>query len=448
MRLFVKLSIPIVSVLILIFAVQSSYAQFLRRRKREDVEKKYFQIQHALFLGSDTTKFDLEVYYQIYNAALNFNKVDSSYKADYKIHIRVYDNDDHIVDSTTINQSAVLDDKQKVKSNVDFRTNQVNFTIPSGKYEIKAFLTDPVSNETITRKQKFKTWKLLHSKPKISDVELVQAIIPKKDKPTVFDKGNFSVIPSVNGIFGSVDDQKIYFYLELYEGKKEYDKVMVETKLQHKSYGMQYRDSLYVDLTEKVTRQFRQISVDELRPGNYELVVTLRGERNKKLDVKYTDFKISWSPKAMLTHDYKTIVNQLKLIAENNELEFMKDLKSYEDRLQAFTKFWEDRDPTPGTGENEAKTEFYRRIFIANENFSFFEQNGWKTDRGKIYVIYGEPDQVDDYPFVTNSHPYQEWYYYSRDKYRKFVFVDENEDGDYRLVYPYDGLFIGTDYDY
>jgi hypothetical protein len=73
-------------------------------------------------------------------------------------------------------------------------------------------------------------------------------------------------------------------------------------------------------------------------------------------------------------------------------------------------------------------------------------RNGWRTDRGRIYIMFGEPDQLDDYPYAPDTHPYQEWHYYRQGRYRKFFFVDENEDGEYRLVYPYDGLYMRPDF--
>ena len=67
-------------------------------------------------------------------------------------------------------------------------------------------------------------------------------------------------------------------------------------------------------------------------------------------------------------------------------------------------------------------------------------REGWRSDRGRIYIQYGEPDQIDDYPVAAGGRPYQLWHYYSHGAYRKFTFVDEYEDGDYRLQFPYDGL--------
>ena len=134
------------------------------------------------------------------------------------------------------------------------------------------------------------------------------------------------------------------------------------------------------------------------------------------------------------------------MISLPGDVDKLKEQETYEDRLAAFTNFWEVRDPTPGTPENETKTEFYRRINVANQNFSYLRTNGWKTDRGKVYITYGEPDQVEDYPFSLNRVPYQEWHYYRDARYRKFVFIDETGDGDYRLIYPFDGLGLGPEF--
>jgi GWxTD domain-containing protein len=118
----------------------------------------------------------------------------------------------------------------------------------------------------------------------------------------------------------------------------------------------------------------------------------------------------------------------------------LKKLKTLDERVAAFNAFWESRDPTVGTAENEIKREFYRRITYANRQFRHLRQEGWRTDRGRVYVKFGEPDQIDDYPMAPDAPPYQVWHYYQNGAYRRFAFVDSSEDGDYRLQFPYDGL--------
>ena len=109
-------------------------------------------------------------------------------------------------------------------------------------------------------------------------------------------------------------------------------------------------------------------------------------------------------------------------------------------KLKAFNKFWESKDPDPTTEINELKIRFYYRINVANRLFTVMRREGWRTDRGRVLIQFGEPDQIDDYPFNTEGRPYQIWHYYDDSPYRRFTFIDENENGDYRLIFPYDGL--------
>ena len=129
---------------------------------------------------------------------------------------------------------------------------------------------------------------------------------------------------------------------------------------------------------------------------------------------------------------------------ERPDIKNLEDLYLYlttlEERKEAFAEFWRKRDPTLGTVENEVLREFYRRVHVANVRFTGMRREGWRTDRGRIYIQFGEPDQIDDYPYEPNAVPYQIWHYYMSGPYRRFTFVDERQDGDYRLIFPYDGL--------
>ncbi len=71
-------------------------------------------------------------------------------------------------------------------------------------------------------------------------------------------------------------------------------------------------------------------------------------------------------------------------------------LQNDEQRDQLVEAFWSRRDPTPDTYENEFKEEHYRRIAYANDHFGG-QDPGWKTDRGRIYIVYGPPDKVATY---------------------------------------------------
>jgi len=101
---------------------------------------------------------------------------------------------------------------------------------------------------------------------------------------------------------------------------------------------------------------------------------------------------------------------------------------------KAFIKdFWKKRDPTPETEENEYKDTYYRRIKEANSLFISAGKNGWLTDRGRTYILFGPPERRDRYPMGYSFYepPVEVWYYGMF----PIVFVDKYRDGDYKITY-------------
>ena len=84
----------------------------------------------------------------------------------------------------------------------------------------------------------------------------------------------------------------------------------------------------------------------------------------------------------------------VRWIITDEERASFKRLRSDEEREQFIERFWLRRDPTPETFLNEFKQEHYRRMLYANEHFATADIPGWRTDRGRMYIVYGEADQV------------------------------------------------------
>jgi GWxTD domain-containing protein len=120
-----------------------------------------------------------------------------------------------------------------------------------------------------------------------------------------------------------------------------------------------------------------------------------------------------------------------------------------EEREQFIEQFWLRRDPTPDTEENEFKEEHYRRIAYANDHYASGIP-GWKTDRGRIYIIYGPPDEIESHPSggtyerpmeegggETSTYPFEQWRY----RYMEGIgtniiieFVDPTMSGEYHMT--------------
>jgi GWxTD domain-containing protein len=87
------------------------------------------------------------------------------------------------------------------------------------------------------------------------------------------------------------------------------------------------------------------------------------------------------------------------------------NLTSDAERYEFIERFWQQRDPSPGTTKNEFRDEHYRRVAYANARFPAAEP-GWKTDRGRIYITWGPPDLIEAHPSGNGrSGPFEIWRY-------------------------------------
>ncbi len=154
--------------------------------------------------------------------------------------------------------------------------------------------------------------------------------------------------------------------------------------------------------------------------------------------------------KQELSSTYKKWLNEdVRYIITPEESAAFKQLSNDEERDQFIEQFWLRRDPTPDTPENEFKEEHYRRIAYANEHFAA-GMAGWKTDRGRIYIIWGPADQIESHPTggtydrpqeegggTTSTYPYEDWRYRYLEGVGQNInleFVDPCSCGDYHLT--------------
>jgi len=128
-------------------------------------------------------------------------------------------------------------------------------------------------------------------------------------------------------------------------------------------------------------------------------------------------------------------------ITIKQEREIYKQLETSEERVRFIEAFWARRDPTPETPENEYKEEHYRRLAFANKFFGA-GRPGFKTDRGRIYVLLGPPDQIDSDPMGRWAHQFPtEVWIYRRPPHpllppnMEIAFVDKRSIGDFEITF-------------
>ena len=145
----------------------------------------------------------------------------------------------------------------------------------------------------------------------------------------------------------------------------------------------------------------------------------------------------------------KWLQDEVPYIITSDERASFKKLSTDDEREQFIEAFWERRNPNPGALENEFKEEYYRRIAYANEHYASGIP-GWKTDRGRIYIMYGPADEIEGHPSggsymrppeegggETTTYPFETWRYRYIDGIGTNIileFVDPSMTGEYRMT--------------
>jgi GWxTD domain-containing protein len=139
----------------------------------------------------------------------------------------------------------------------------------------------------------------------------------------------------------------------------------------------------------------------------------------------------------------------VRWIITDEERKIFDSLKTDEEREQFIEGFWYRRDPDPDTDVNEYREEYYQRIAYANEHYTSGIP-GWKTDRGRIYITFGKPDEIESHPSggsydrpawegggSTSTYPFENWWYRYIEGVGSDVeieFVDPTGSGEYRIA--------------
>lgn len=191
-------------------------------------------------------------------------------------------------------------------------------------------------------------------------------------------------------------------------------------------------DAAYLEMVDRPTPQRAIASIEipipmaTLVPGRYQIDL-VKGGTTDTITVK---FQIVWEtmPFSLRTLDYAT--ESLQYICSEETLDSLTEGDPAQNR-QALMGWWRSQDPTPTTVYNERMTEYYRRVDNAFFAFgSINEPDGSRTDRGKVYVLYGQPTEISK--DLKSASPREVWKYKHAPK-QTFTF-EVNDRGVYKLV--------------
>ena len=124
-----------------------------------------------------------------------------------------------------------------------------------------------------------------------------------------------------------------------------------------------------------------------------------------------------------------------RYIAVSQERDQFKSLTNLEAKRIFMMNFWNNRDIDDDPNINIYKEKFRAGVKYINMTYRTGQKEGWRTDRGRVYLVYGQPDEIERHPSDMDTKPYEIWYYNSLDGGSIFIFIDRSSMGDYILVH-------------
>ncbi len=178
------------------------------------------------------------------------------------------------------------------------------------------------------------------------------------------------------------------------------------------------------------TRAFGSIPNAGARFGEYTLETTLTDGSGRQVAAGHTALLVSGSG-SWIVDNWSKALSLIKYEATSKEMDILEDIDDPQKRLEAWSCFWRIRDPVPATSENEALQEYFRRIDVANRTWSSTLRKGYQSDRGRVYITLGPPDEIIERPVPSGQVPYEVWQYYNYNF--EIVFADRIGFNNYQI---------------
>jgi GWxTD domain-containing protein len=401
----------------------------------------------------------VEIYYSIFRNYLKFVPEEDRWKANFNFQAEIWQNDSLLVTDQwqNVNYADSLD--QITPGQKLFGMGY--FAVKPGNYTLKVALTDVNSNYECQKEKIISIEPISGDKLALSDIELASQIKSTAEKNRFY-KNGYLVIPNPDQFYGT-GMPMLMFYSEIYN-------LCNDANPDSGNYSVQYRifdgDGQPVrEFPSKVRRKPGESAVEvsgmniiSFRSGSYflELEVNnlVNGEsatKKKKFFVyRQGDLALSDSAaqelaeqrlRASLERIYKSMsVEKLdeefdaaSYISTKEEKNIFKTL-DVQGKQKFLIEFWQKRDTSPETPQNEFRDDYLKLVNTANKEFSGFK-DGYKSDRGRVLLIYGVPDEIERFQLNMEHKEHQIWKYFSLQGGVVFIFVDRQGFGNLELAH-------------
>jgi GWxTD domain-containing protein len=408
-------------------AAQNRNDTYKETYTKEFLRSKYPQKMPVLFraypvyLGNDQYRVYLPV--EMKHEFLQFVRNGDRYVTNVEIEVIIKDHETEDPVYIIWRDSARVDDYYETVSRSQFHSTFDTVTLAAGQYEIFFRYTDFNNARKITFKERL-------TLPKIEQFYTFPLLFVYPDKPNNKDFPMVKGTPSPLMNYWNLD-RDLGIFLQIWqENASKPVPLRVELMNEDLNKKIFVQDNV---LTREKNRQYVQVKIPKevLEEGRYQLTVFYNLGDNSERQI--WSFEVIWFNKPLSLWDFDLSVKPLQYMLDDNDYKILRKGKK-EDQIKKFTAYWKEKDPTPETPYNELQTEFYSRVDSTLFRFTNRGRLGWKTDRGKVYILNGAPDKVNDHSLDPIRDPYMQWIYNREGKEVVFTFRAIDGRREYRLA--------------
>jgi GWxTD domain-containing protein len=433
--------------LILLISANINYAQ----------KKLGFEFDYSRFKLDENSVY-LELYYDIKEGDFLQAKVDNGFNIKGNLHIDIINKS---TNQPFYNKDFPFEEKFAQQTEEIKGKNMLGvlgISIPKGEYSLKVVvqdLNDKTNSKTIT--DNLVIVPVDEKAAVLSDVQLASNIIREDaDKSSIFYKSGMEIIPNPAMLYTNTMPI-IHYYFEIYnvgagDGAKAYK--LVKTLFNSAGKSIITSNKIIASKGNNAV-EIGNINMSKYPTDNYNLEIALVDTVSKKavvtskrfyfynaniakenVSVQKSDF-IGSEYAVMSEAECDKMLDQIKYIAELDELKQIPKLDTYEGKRMFLFTFWTSRNNNNQSGLNDSRIEFEKRIDYANKNLGNKYKEGYKTDRGRVMVKYGMPDDIERHPVEMNTEAYEIWTYNNveQESHIIFVFGDISGFGNYILLH-------------
>ena len=363
----------------------------------------------------------LRIYMEMLNDDITFvNQGDTLFVADLQIEVYVLDEHKNPIFDKTFQRHFETSQFENTASRDIKQSFFFEFPIKPGQYEAIISVVDKNTDKRVNRKFQFNVPSFRKYGFLSSNVLFLDTVERDSTGKVV------AFTPNLTRNYAAEEDY-IYFYFQTFRRPGKPLRIRYTVEDDQKRILLQNQYTLEGN-GEQYQEHFLRLRRSQFDQNRYLLIVELDGN-GKPFTMKRV-FTFYWTHTPRSPKDLREAIAQLTYIFDSDSIK--KVLKEpYPQQLEFFKAFWKSLDPNPQTEKNELMDEYYKRVNYANENFSNMGMEGWRTDRGRILIKFGFPDDIERHPFEAGTYPYEIWRYY--DLRKVFLFIDRTGFGDYVL---------------